>query len=498
MPRQPSKIPPEIARHRLPGTQIKHIRGKFYIQRVTSRWDKSARKVRKVVLEHIGMVTPDGIVPKKVRRIPAGLLPYSREFGATWAAMELSADIRALLAKHFPRDADWLYALALLRCIRQCSNRYVEHFYESSMLSDRLPGLHLSSQNLSNLMTALGSCRRQMVAFMREFVPDKDWFVLVDGSSVVCSSEHIHDAQRGYNSHGCRDPQLNLIYAVAVKGAKRMPVFYKRYPGSVRDVSAFANLRAEAGLEDVIAICDKGFAKKSDQEAMEKSGTKYLIPLKRTSRECPRGPLEKPGFDGFDGRFRYNGRIVWHACGEKVAGTSHRVFLYLDETLRHAEQNAARGPEVGRETPAQLQRIKRTQKLAGTICLKTSMETADAETVYRTYKVREEVEQLFDTYKAELDFNTTGMHNDETLEASLFVNHLALLIAYRVYGRLRDNGKLRDYAAVKLLGNYLWDVRATNAGGGWQLEPIPKAARKAIEALGLTPPTSLPAPPPMA
>ena len=498
MPRQPSNIPPEIARHRQPGTQIKRIRGKYYLQRVTSRWDKDTRKVRKVVLEHIGMVTPEGVVPKKVRRVPVAPVPYSREFGATWAAMELTPDIHAMLRRHFPEDADWLYAVALLRCIRQCANAHVAHFYEVSMLSERLPGLHLSSQNLSNLMTALGYRRRQMVAFMREFVPSRDWFVLVDGTSVVCSSKHIHDAQRGYNSHGCHDPQLNLVYAVAVKGGRRVPVFYKRYPGSVRDVSAFANLRAEAGLEDVVAICDKGFAKKSDQEAMEKSGTKYLIPLRRTSGECPREPLEKAGFDGFDGRFLYNGRIIWHARAGEAPGAGHRVFLYVDETLRHSEQSSLRGIDVGRETEAQLRRVKKAQKLAGTICLKTSMETDDAETVYRTYKVREEVEQLFDTYKAELDFNTTGMHNDETLEASLFVNHLALLVAYRVYERLRDNGKLREFAAVKLLGNYLWDVRATSVGGAWQLEPIPKAARKAIEALGLTPPASLPDAGPMA
>ena len=498
MPRQPSKIPPEIARHRKPGTQIKCIRGKYYLQRVTSRWDKEAKRVRKVVLEHLGMVTPEGLVPKKTRRVAASFVPYSKEFGATWAAMELTQDIRATLTKHFPEDADWLYAVALLRCIRQCANVYIGHFYDTSFLSERMPGLHLSSQNLSNRMTALGYRRRQMVAFMREFVPSKDWFVLVDGSSIVCSSEHIHDAQRGYNSHGCHDPQLNLIYAVAVKGGKRVPVFYKRYPGSVRDVSAFANLRAEAHLEDVVAICDKGFAKKSDQEEMERSGTKYLIPLKRTSSECPREPLEKAGFDGFEGRFLYNGRMIWYARAERTPGTAHRIFLYVDEELRHAEQRMARGTDVGRETEAQLRKIKKAQKLAGTICLKTSMETDDAETVYKTYKVREEVEQLFDTYKAELDFNTTGMHNDETLEASLFVNHLALLIAYRVYERLRDNGKLREYAAVKLLGNYLWDVRATNAAGTWQLEPIPKAARKAIEALGLVPPTSLPPANPMA
>ena len=54
MPRQKSTIPPEIARFRQPGMQIKRIKGKFYLQRVTSRWDKAARKV----IEALGLTPP--------------------------------------------------------------------------------------------------------------------------------------------------------------------------------------------------------------------------------------------------------------------------------------------------------------------------------------------------------------------------------------------------------------------------------------------------------
>ena len=50
---------------------------------------------------------------------------------------------------------------------------------------------------------------------------------------------------------------------------------------------------------------------------------------------------------------------------------------------------------------------------------------------------------------------------------------------------------LKDFAAVKTPETYLWDVRATNAGDGWQLEPVPKAAKKAFKALGLTPPDKI-------
>ncbi len=489
MPRQPSKIPPEIARHRTPGTQIKRIRGKYYLQRVTSRWDKAAHKVRKVVLEHIGMVTPEGVVPKKTRRVPAAAVPYSKEFGATWAVSELTGDIREKLRAHFPEDADWLYATALIRCIRHCAMRYTEHFYEASFLSERLPGLDLSSANLSNRMTALGFRRRQMVAFMREFIPGKDAYILFDWTAMVCNSRNIREAQRGYNGHGCHDPQINLMYAAAIATEKLMPVFYKRYPGSVRDLSAFENMRDEMGARNFLAICDKGFGKAKDQARMEAIGLPYLAPLRRNSSEYERAPLQKPGLTGFLGRFLYNGRIVWYYEQPVKEGARHRCILYLDETLRHLEQSTVRdGDEIGNETAAKVARVAQRQLLCGTICLKTSLMEGDAKSVYSTYKMREEVEQLFDTYKAEEDFNTTGMHSAETQEACLFLNHLSIMMAYRVYNVLRRNGALKRYAAVKTPETYLWDVRVTNVGDGWRLEPIPKASRKALEALGLTPP----------
>ena len=491
-----SRIPPEIARFRKPGTQIKCIRGHYYLTKVTSRWDPAAKKVRKVYQGHLGTVTPEGVVPRKSRRRPVDAPVYSKEFGATWAVSELTGDIHGMLRKHFAGDADWLYVTALIRCVRHCAMRYTEHFYGVSYLSERFPGLNLSSLNLSNLMTGLGFRRVQMVAFMREFIPDKDAYMLFDGTAMVCNSGNIYEAQRGYNSHGCHDPQINLMYAAAIRDEKLMPVFYKRFPGGIRDLSAYENMRNEMGAKNFIAISDKGFVKAGDQAKMEEIGLPYLAPLKRNSSEYERAPLEKPGLTGFQGRFMYGGRIVWYYEQPVGKNAKHRYLLYLDETLRHLEQSTVRDDDdIGNETAAKVAKVAKRQLLCGTICLKTSLMEGDARTIYSTYKIREEVEQLFDTYKAELDFNTTGMHGAETQEACLFLNHLSIMMAYRVYNVLRKNGALKRYAAVKTPETYLWDVRVTNVGDGWQLEPIPKASRKAIEALGLTPPETLPAAP---
>ena len=63
-----------------------------------------------------------------------------------------------------------------------------------------------------------------------------------------------------------------------------------------------------------------------------------------------------------------------------------------------------------------------------------------------------------------------------------------------MYAWLRENGKLRNEDTMKLLGQSFWDIWVTNAGGDWQLDPIPKASRKAIEALDLPPGLTSPAP----
>jgi hypothetical protein len=48
-----------------------------------------------------------------------------------------------------------------------------------------------------------------MEAFMQEFVPPGDGFAIFDGTSMVCHSRNLREAQRGYNPRGRKNPQVN-------------------------------------------------------------------------------------------------------------------------------------------------------------------------------------------------------------------------------------------------------------------------------------------------
>jgi len=485
------KIPEEIKRHRLHGTEIKPVGNNFYLYKVSSKWDKNLKKYRKVNLGYIGRVTAEGIIEARHRDGKTKPITFSPgcslEFGATWLLRTVGSDILDNLQKHFGTDATWIYTVAILRAARHCAFRYLEHYYNVSYLSSVFPELAMSPSSLSNKMEQLGTRRSIMVNFMREYIPSQNFYAIFDGTSIVCNSNQISDAQRGYNSHGCHDPQLNLMYALALNGEKICPVFYKNYPGSVRDVSAFRNMMYEMGILTAVVLADKGFYSEGNGNELDTLNIPYIMPLRRNSREYERTPLQYPGTTGFEGRFLHNGRIVWYWSQPCPKDSKRRYFVYMDETLRHMEMTGRMNEKIGKETADELKEIQNAQLLFGTFVLKSTLLSAGAEETYKIYKTREDVEQLFDIYKDEEDFKTTGMHSKETMEATFFLNHLSTMLLYKLYEKLQEQKSLSQYAASKIC-DILWDVRVSNTGTHWQLEPIPKLSRKAIVAMGLQPP----------
>lgn len=489
-----AKIPESIRKYRLPGTEIKPVGTNFYLYKVACIWDKELHRYRKKTLDYLGRVTEDGIIPAHHRAENQAVQPaapvYSLEYGTTWLLRTVGQDILDNLKKHFCSDADWIFTVAVLRAARHCAFQYIEHFYKVSYLSVAMPALALSGSTLSNRMEQLGTRRGLMVDFMREYIPSEQFYAIFDGTSIICNSGRIPDAQRGYNSHGCHDPQINLMYALAVSGEKTCPVFYKNYPGSVRDVSAFRNMMREMGIEAAVVLADKGFYSSENGSELEQAGIPYIMPLRRNSTEYARTPLMQPGTTGFEGRFMHNGRIIWYWSQPFSTEDGHRCFVYMDETLRHLESTGRQTGSIGRETAEELKKVQAAQLLFGTFALKSTFLAAGAEESYKLYKTREDVEQLFDIYKNEEDFKSTGMHSAESMEAVFFLNHISTMLVYKLYEKLKMQHTLDKFAASKIC-DILWDVRVTNANQKWQLEPVPKASRKAIMAVGLQVPQTV-------
>jgi hypothetical protein len=99
------------------GLKNKKIGNGYYMYKRKSKWDKDKKKAVKVTGEYIGVVTPDGIVPRK-QRLDETKPVFSKEYGATTFIEFIASDILEMLSKHFgTRIAQQIWVVSTSRLI---------------------------------------------------------------------------------------------------------------------------------------------------------------------------------------------------------------------------------------------------------------------------------------------------------------------------------------------------------------------------------------------
>lgn len=475
-------IPQWAKDQRLKGTEIKGIGGKYYLCKVSSKWDPRLKRARKISGEYMGVLTPEGLVPVQRRLVDISEPVVSKEFGASWLLSSLTADIREGLRRRFPDIWTELYATCLLRTIRPCSFRYVAERYSTSALSEALPDLSLGASSITALLKAVGTRRSAISLFMKDFLQGERDYLIFDGTGLVSFSEGMEDTQIGYNSSGNYDPQVNLLYAFLGGETGGMPAYYRKFPGSVRDVSAFLSFLTETGIKDAVVIADKGFGSAVNFKELDAAGLKYIVPLRRNNQLYDRSPLAPADKSGFDGAFSYNDRPIWHYLRDD--GEGHSLAVFLDGSLRLQEEKDYMRRLFARHEGYDEEGLRARQLEFGTIVLKTSL-SEPAERIYHLYKKRMQIEQMFDDYKNLMDLDTCYLQSDAAMEAWLFLNHLGMMACYRVFELLRATGSLKKYSMKGVLQEYLSGVRTERLTGNWRYEVMTKGNRVLIDQLGL-------------
>jgi len=378
-------IPDWAKELRQKGTEIKLINGKYYLFKVSSKWDPQKKRARKISGKYLGILTPKGLVPAQHRRIRINEPLVSKEFGASWFLASLTNDIRENLEKHFSDLWKELYTVSLLRVIRPCSFRYIAEHYEHSVLSEYYPGLALSSASISLLLKTLGNRRGSISAFMKEFLMDANEYLIFDGTGIVSFSKGIEDCHSGYNNEHCYNPQINLLYAFYVGSVEGMPAYYRKFPGNVREVSAFGAVVAEMGIHDIVVIADKGFGSEANFADMDNVGLRYIVPLRRNSLSYDRTRLNSVDKSGFDGVFEFGGRPIWYY--ETHEDTHHRILVYLDGELRLKEEKDYLRRLLSHHEGYTEEALRAKQCEFGILVLKTTLEDPP-ERIYELYKER--------------------------------------------------------------------------------------------------------------
>ena len=470
--------PEWVEKYRQKGTNISCIRGKYYLYACTSKYDPEKKRARKITGEYLGRITEEGLIPPKKKQVATEQNSVSvKEYGASKVALDIGKDIYEALKKHFPKNADRLFVLAVLRLLEKCPFKRIEGAYANSFLSEVFGKMSLSSASLSNFLKSFGQDRTAIVEFLKEFIGTEE-YVLFDGTNIISNSRNMDINRIGYNSHRQFDPQINLMMAFSEK--QHIPSYYRVVPGNVRDVTAFKQSIMESGLKNMTIIADKGFGSENNFQMLEENDLKYIVPLRRNNGMIDRTRLKLGAKSAFDGHFLFKNRVIWYYSYKQ---NNRTIIICLDSDLRNEEEkDYALRIQKGLEGFTE-EGLLNKQYDFGTIAFCTNIEDSPSN-LYSLYKARGEVEQSFDFLKNLLEQDKTYLRSQYSVESWAFINRLSLMLVYGIYNKLHEYGLTKKYSAADFLA-YLKYIRKVKINNVRHTGEITKASQTLLDKMNI-------------
>ena len=460
------QLPEWVSKHKKTGIAIEKRGDSYYASRVTSTWNPEKKRAQKKTLEYIGKITPDGIIPPRGKGTPeiggildAGNFVYIENFAKHLAGP---------LIEHFPNDWESILAAS---AIRLC---YGEPFcrmrlrFETSYAKRLWPNASLNKNSLSDLLPRLGRQWTQQRNFFAQMSKGEK-HMAIDLSHIFSESENIPWIEYGHNGDEVLKPQVGimLLWGTTIQ----RPGFLKLLPGSVHSAHSLINAIWESGLQDLVAVMDKGFWSPANLKCLEDAHIHYAMALKR---DLPF--IKHFSQSHFKEYFRYREKVEWWSVTEWENRT---IYTYLDKSMADQEESTyLERVEEGRSTKKDYKRLKNR---FGTLSILTDTGLS-AKEVYELYKERRDVEYAFDTLQNTLGADSTWMRSRESLQGYLFIQFVALHLYSQILEHLKRKELLSQYSVKDVL-TYLSKVNVVELDGKDRLGEVTKQTKKVIDLL---------------
>ena len=265
--RKPADHPQWALDQKRPGTELRCIRGKYYLYECSSFYDKEKKKTRKKTGAYLGMVTEDrGLVPPRRRQVeienekvekeavankiafPEPKIGEVKEYGLSTFISTHCTELAANLKSSLPTAWNRILAMAYCRLRNQSPLKYIQDDFSDSYLSQSLGTAGLSPRSLTDFLKSLGKNRAGILDFMRRYAGDGG-NVLFDGTDILSSSAKMDFPRMSKTKLGGFAEAINLMMAFSTR--RMLPVYYRLLPGNVKDWSGETNLQA-SGVRDQI------------------------------------------------------------------------------------------------------------------------------------------------------------------------------------------------------------------------------------------------------
>ena len=502
-------LPDWIQKYKEPRTEIKRIKNGFYKYEVAFVYNKEKKKTEKKTIRLLGKITEqEGFIPssKDSLRRKSEELPQVdiKTFGVFNLFSELlKEEILSLKATFGEEASEVLLSFAMMRWAYQTPVKRAPYYHSHDFCCEFWSTKSMSDKLISSTLKYFGENRQKVVGWMKtllnEMPENEQNFVLMDSTHTLSVSENLAVNAKGYNPNSDFEKQIRLMYLFSAQ--MKQPVYYRLINGNITDIKSMSLCIKEMNIQNnVIFIADKGFFSAGNISMMEQEQLSYIIPLHRNNALIDYSPLQGADFKKGMQYFIFQDRIIWYYSYQNG---SYNMITFLDEMLRveeekdylnrintHPEKHSRKGFDKKLHHFGTLTIVYKNRHQTGSDTGKTKKtkkgqkEKPLEQTVYESYKQRNEIETMFDSYKNCLQADVSYMQNRYVLEGWLFANFLAMIAYYRLYTRIRQAEMLEKYSPKDIIeiskAVYKMKIR-----GVWQRSEITMKHQKIFNKIGI-------------
>ena len=279
-------------------------------------------------------------------------------------------------------------------------------------------------------------------------------YISYDSTNKNCQAGDLECVEFGHPKQDNGKPVFN--YSVAYNNTNTVPLFYEEYPGSITDVSQLQIMLEKAkgyGYHEVGFILDRGYFSRENIRYMDKNGFDFIIMMKGMKTLVHEIVTANKG--KFEDDYSQNIR------GYKIYGmTVHQKLFPSDEKDRyfHIYYSDSKKASEKSELTGKIARLAKyfgkhqNQAIRFDRALEHYLSEMTASKALELYKNRDVSEKLFRADKSFLGNRTMRAHMNETEDARIFVEFVALIVRNRIYHQLtlqeKKNDKKENYMTV--------------------------------------------------
>ena len=461
--------------------------GAVYRYSVESYWDKEKQAPRNKQV-YLGKVNPETgeLMPSRSKdntnentEPTGGVSATSRVAGPFLLLDQLSRKHRLykLIDKCFKGDSGLIMSLVFFLVHKGIALSRAQSWSQAVLhpFTD-----NIDSRRISELLKRISEDDR--LRFLSLWMADnqEDDCLFYDITSISSYAQSNEYTRRGYNRDGESLEQINLAMLFGCESG--LPMFYRRMPGNITDVST---LKTTVKSLDYLApgamhlVLDRGFYSISNIDELYRRKYKFTVSVP-TGRKWVEQLIDKH-YENIalpqnylivkedEALYAVTELIKWgdkHRCYAHIYYNAEhsaadfdaftRKLLALKEELESnnivdANETMYEKYFIIKETPKRGRKVefdnqaiqKHRKKYSGFFCI-ISNKTKSPEKALRTYRDKDAVENSFDDLKNSLDMKRLRVHSSGGMDSRLFLQFLALIYVSEIRKVTRGNEKLKN------------------------------------------------------